>query len=77
MVFKSMVKFPPINLFPSTFKAPAEIPTVPLCSPVTFLANQAIELVVLFKLTILGAATPAIEIRPKAKVAITTFTDFI
>ena len=59
------------------FKAPAEIPTVPLCSPVTFFANQATELAVLFTLTTFGAATPAKVIRPKAKVAITTFTDFI
>ena len=59
------------------FKAPAEIPTVPLCSPVTFFANQAIELAVLFTFTTFGAATPAKVSRPNANVAITTFTDFI
>ena len=39
--------------------------------------NQAIELADLFTFTTFGAATPAKVIRPKAKVAITTFTDFI
>ena len=44
IVFKSIVKFPPTNLFPFTLSAPEANATVPLCLPVTFSAYQAIEL---------------------------------